>query len=42
VVVDDGRLAELESENKRLRAGLDRAVRLNEQMWKGIVAKVHI
>jgi pre-rRNA-processing protein IPI3 len=31
------RLAELEAENKRLRAGLDKALQINEKMWSGIV-----
>jgi pre-rRNA-processing protein IPI3 len=36
--VDTGdQLAALEAENKRLRAGLDRAVKINDRMWNGIV-----
>jgi len=31
------RLAELETENKKLKANLERAVKINEKMWKGIV-----
>lgn len=31
------RVAELEAENKRLKANLDKAVKLNEKMWNGIV-----
>lgn len=31
------RVQELEAENKRLRANLDRAVRINEKMWSGVV-----
>lgn len=31
------RLAELEAENRRLRAGLDKALQINERMWSGIV-----
>jgi len=31
------KLAELAAENKRLRAGVDRAVKINERMWNGIV-----
>lgn len=31
------RVAELEAENKRLKANLDKAVKLNEKMWSGIV-----
>ncbi|RSH95363.1 Pre-rRNA-processing protein ipi3 [Saitozyma podzolica] len=31
------RLAELEAENRRLRAGLDKALQINEKMWSGIV-----
>ena len=31
------KFAELAAENKRLRAGLDRAVKINERMWDGIV-----
>jgi pre-rRNA-processing protein IPI3 len=31
------RLAELEAENKKLKANLERAVKINEKMWSGIV-----
>ena len=31
------RLAELEAENKKLKANLERAVKINEKMWNGIV-----
>lgn len=31
------RVAELEAENKRLKSNLDKAVKLNEKMWSGIV-----
>ena len=31
------KLVELAAENKRLRAGLDRAVKINERMWNGII-----
>lgn len=31
------RVAELEAENKRLKNNLDKAVKLNEKMWSGIV-----
>lgn len=31
------RIAILEEENKRLRANLDRAVKINEKMWSGVV-----
>ena len=31
------KMAELLAENKRLRAGLDKAVKINERMWNGIV-----
>jgi pre-rRNA-processing protein IPI3 len=31
------RVAELEAENKKLKANLERAVKINEKMWKGIV-----
>jgi pre-rRNA-processing protein IPI3 len=31
------RVAELEAENKRLKSSLDKAVKLNEKMWSGIV-----
>lgn len=31
------KVAELEAENKKLKASLERAVKINEKMWKGIV-----
>lgn len=31
------RVVELEAENKRLKSNLDKAVKLNEKMWSGIV-----
>ena len=31
------KLAELVAENKRLHASLDRAVKINERMWNGII-----
>lgn len=30
-------IASLESENKRLKASLDRAIKVNEKMWAGVV-----
>jgi hypothetical protein len=40
VTKDNGegdKVAALEAENKRLRMHLDKAVKLNEQMWNGVV-----
>jgi pre-rRNA-processing protein IPI3 len=31
------RLAELEAENKKLKANLERAIKINEKMWNGVV-----
>jgi pre-rRNA-processing protein IPI3 len=31
------KIASLEVENKRLRASLDKAIKLNERMWNGVV-----
>ena len=31
------RIASLEEENKRLQANLDRAIKINEKMWSGVV-----
>lgn len=30
-------IASLESENKKLKASLDRAIKVNEKMWAGVV-----
>jgi pre-rRNA-processing protein IPI3 len=37
VSANEDRLVELMAENKKLRASLDKAVKINDKMWNGIV-----